>query len=296
MANLSNNKNILIIGEFPVIHKGYADFFNKILKKEKQAHFYLGFLDNKIIKKMTKLEPDIRKISALDCKKIIKSFFPIKKFFTLSGINFEKLIKGINPEKIIILKGDKSESFAGNYLNSGKYKKIVQYYDIRLRWKSGNVTEFKKENSRLSKKELKIHQKFMNEAIKQAKDSKCWWRQVGAVLVKNRKIILKSFNKMMPTDDECYKIGCIRDEIEPGKLPEICSVAHSESIIISVAASEGISLKNATMYVTHFPCPACSKLVALSGIKKMVYSRGSSVFDGERVMKSRGVDIIKISC
>jgi len=50
------------------------------------------------------------------------------------------------------------------------------------------------------------------------------------------------------------------------------------------------------MYVTHFPCPVCAKLIALSGIKKIIYSKGSSVFDGERVMKSRGVEIIKIPC
>lgn len=294
MANLSSNKNILIIGEFPVIHKGYIDFFNKILKKEKKAHFYLGFLDKKIIKEMTKFEPDIRKIPVSDSKKIIEKFLLIKRSFVLNKTNFSKSIKNINPKKIIILKGDKSETFAKDYLNNDRYKKIIQYYDIRLKWQNEKVAEFKKENSRLSKKELKTHQKFMGKALKQAENSKCWWRQVGTVLVKNGKIVLESFNKMMPTDDECYKIGCIRDEIPPGKIPEICSVAHSELIIISTAALEGISLKNTTIYITHFPCPACSKLLALSGIKKLVYSRGSAVFDGERVMKSRGIDIIKI--
>jgi dCMP deaminase len=99
---------------------------------------------------------------------------------------------------------------------------------------------------------------------------------------------------MLPTEDECYKIGCIRDSIEPGKDPEVCSVTHAEASIISLAARDGIPLKNTTLYVTHFPCPACAKLVALAGFKKIVYSRGSSVFDGERVMASRGVDIVKI--
>jgi len=294
MANLSGNRNILIIGEFPVIHKGYINFFNKILKKSKKAHFYLGFLDSKIISKMTKLEPDIRKIPISEIKKIIKAFLPIKKFFIFNKTNFLKLIKNIAPQKIIVFKGDKSENFAKDYLVNNKYRKIIQYYDVRLKWQRKKVAEFKKKSPFISQKELKAYQKFMKEALKEAENSKCWWRQVGVVLVKNRKIILKAFNKMMPSDDECYKIGCVRDDISPGKLPEVCSVAHAEATIIAKAARDGISLKDTIMYVTHFPCPACAKSIALSGIKKLVYSCGSSVFDGERVMKSQAVKIIKI--
>jgi dCMP deaminase len=294
MKKLSNTKNILIIGEFPVIHKGYIDFFNRILRRTKKTCFYLGFLSNKVIKEMMKLEPDIRKIPRKEVKKIINTYLPIKSFFILNKNNFLNLIENTLFQKIIILKGEKSENFANNYLNGIKYKNLIQYYDIRLKWQNSNVTEFKKHNSRLSRKELIRHKKFLKEAFKQAKNSKCWWRQVGAVLVKNESIILKSFNEMMPTDDECYKIGCIRDDIAPGKLSEICSVSHAEASIIAKAACNGISLKNTTMYVSHFPCPACAKLVALSGIKKIIYSQGSAVFDGAKVMKSRKIDIIKI--
>ena len=179
-------------------------------------------------------------------------------------------------------------------MKDDKYKNTLKYYDVRLRWSDDKVQEFKKEASDLSEEGLKEHQKFMNEALKEAEKSKCWWRQVGAVAVKDEKVIFRGFNRMLPTEDECYKIGCIRDSIEPGKDPEICSVTHAEASIISLAANEGVSLKNTILYVTHFPCPACAKLVALAGFKKVVYSRGSSVFDGERVMASRGVDIVKI--
>ncbi len=292
MTNLSNN--ILIIGEFPVIHKGYINFFKKIKQKYRKANIYLGFLSNKIVREMTKLEPDIRKIPSSEVKKIAKVLLPIKKFLILNKENFPEPIKEIFPRKIIIIKGEKSENFAKTYLTDKRYKKIIEYFDIRLKWQDGKVAEFKKTSSSLPEKELKIHQRFMKETFKEAENSKCWWRQVGAVLVKNGKIILRAFNEMMPSDDECYKIGCIRDEIPPGKLSEICSVAHAEVSIVATAAKEGLSLKNTTMYLTHFPCSACSKLVALSGIKKIVYSRGSAVFDGERVLKSRRVEIIKI--
>ncbi|MBU4056463.1 AAA family ATPase, partial [Patescibacteria group bacterium] len=211
---------------------------------------------------------------------------------TEGAVNFSDILKKIKPGKIIILKGDKSEDFAEKYLEN--YKDIIQYFDIRLRWQDSKVQEFKKDVSKIPQKELVKYRKFMAEAEKEAEKSKCWWRQVGAVAVKDGKIIFRGFNKMLPSDDECYKIGCIRDSIAPGKQPEICSVTHAEATIISLAANEGVSLKDTTLYVTHFPCPACAKLVALAGFKKLVYSRGSSVFDGERVMASRGVDIVKI--
>lgn len=290
----SSSKNILIIGEFPVIHKGYINFFKKVLKGFNKAHFYMGFLDKKIINEMTKLEPDIRKIPISEVKKILKAFLPIREFFLFNKKNFPKLIKNINPQKIVILKGEKSENFAKKYLNNKKYKRILQPYDVRLRWPTKRVAEFEKESSNLSQGELNMHKKFMKEAFEEAENSKCWWRQVGAALVKKRKILFRAFNKMMPSDNECYKIGCIRDEIPPGKLSEICSVAHAEAIIIANAACKGISLQDTVIYITHFPCPACAKLIALSGIKKLVYSRGSAVFDGEKVMKNRGIEIIKI--
>lgn len=294
MANLRNKKKILIIGEFPVIHKGYIDFFNNVLRKFQKANFYIGLLDKKIIKEMTTLELDIRSISSKEIKKGLRAYLPIKKFFLLKKDDFLKLIGKINPQKIIIIKGDKSENFSKNYLNNTRYKNITQYYDARLKWPSKRVAKFKKKRTKLSEKELAVHKKFIKKAFEQSENSKCWWRQVGAVLVNNGKILLRSFNEMMPSDDECYKIGCIRDKILPGKLPEICSVAHAESAVIAKAAKEKVGLDNTTLYVTHFPCSACSKLIALSGIKKIVYSQGSAVFDGERIMKSRGVDIIKL--
>ena len=289
-----SKQKILIIGEFSVFHKGYVEFLNKIKKDEESLVFFVGILSDKIIKKLTSLETDIRKVSGGDIKHIINSYLKVEDFFSIEKDNFLEIVRDVEPDKIFILKGDKGENFADKYLTDDRYKNIVKYYDIRLRWSDDKVQEFKKEASDLSERELKKHQKFMSEALKEAERSKCWWRQVGAVAVKDDEVIFRGFNRMLPTEDECYKIGCIRDSIEPGKDPEVCSVTHAEASIISLAACDGVSLKNTILYVTHFPCPACAKLVALAGFKKVVYSRGSSVFDGERVITSKGIDIIKI--
>lgn len=289
-----NKEKILIIGEFPIFHKGYSNFFKLLLEECQGYNFYFGILDDGIIKLLTSLEPDIRKIYFDDIKKILSSYLQAKECFLINENNLKELIGRINPQKIAILEGDKSEEFAKKYLNEDEYKNISEYFDVRLRWSDENVQEFKKDISQISQNELLTHQKFMKKALKETEKSKCWWRQVASVIVKDNEIILKGFNKMLPSEDECYKLGCIRDHIQPGKNPEICSATHSEALVISEAANKGISLNGAILYVTHFPCPACAKLVALSGIKKVIYTRGSSVFDGERVLASRGIEIIKI--
>ncbi len=287
-------EKILILGEFSVFHKGYVEFLNEIKKDKGKLVFFVGILSDEIIKELTSLEPDIRKVSQKDIKQIINTYIPVEEYFSIEKDNFSKIIKVLKPNQVFILKGDKSENFANKYLVDDKYKDIIKYYDVRLRWSDDKVQEFKKEASELPKEELQRHQRFMDEALKEAERSKCWWRQVGAVAVKEGEVVFRGFNRMLPTEDECYKIGCIRDSIEPGKDPEVCSVTHAEASIISLAACEGISLKDTILYVTHFPCPACAKLVALAGFKKIVYARGSSVFDGERVIVSRGIDIVKI--
>ena len=293
MKNMSKQK-ILILGEFTVFHKGYIEFLNEIKKDKESLVFFVGILSDKTIKELTSLEPDIRKVSKEDIKHIIDSYISVEEYFSIKKDNFSQIVRDLEPDRIFILKGDKGENFADKYLTADQYKNIIKYHDIRLRWSDNKVQEFKKEASELPKEELKEHQKFMRDALKEAERSKCWWRQVGAVAVKNGEVIFRGFNRMLPTEDECYKIGCIRDSIEPGKDPEVCSVTHAEASIISLAANDGVSLKDTILYVTHFPCPACAKLVALAGFNKVIYSRGSSVFDGERVMTSRGVDIVKI--
>ncbi len=289
-----SSKNILIVAELPVVHKGYLDAFDKIKRDNPKAHFYLGFLSNQVIKELTSLEPDIRKIPFEDVKKLVGACLPINDFFLVNGSNFSKIIKDKNFRKIIIFKGEKGENFADKYLVSNRYRKLIQFYDVRLRWKSNRVAEFNKKGDKLSTAEIKKHKQIMNKIFRETENSRCFWRQTGAALVKNKKIILTAYNKMMPTDDECYKIGCIRDNIAPGKSSEICSAVHAEASIIAQAAKKGISLEDTTLYASHFPCPTCAKLIALSGIKKVIYSRGHAVFDGSRVMKSKGVKLIKV--
>jgi len=288
-------KKILIIGEFPVFHRGYINFFKETTKEKGNSIFFIGILGPRLIKKLTLFEPDIRKIFLGDAQKIINSYLSVERYFILEENNFLSALNKLNPDKIFILQGEKSEDFYLKYLIGTPFKKNVKLYDIRLKWPSQKVYEAQKKTQDIPREDLGVYRKFLKEAFRESQKSKCWWRQIGAIAVKDGKIIFRAYNKMLPHDDECYKIGCIRDGLAPGKEPEKCSAIHAEMSIVAQAAKEGFSLEGAELYVTHFPCPVCAKIIANSGIKKIIFQSGSSVFDGEKIMLGQGIEIIKIN-
>jgi len=73
---------------------------------------------------------------------------------------------------------------------------------------------------------------------------------------------------------------------------ELATGFHAEVSLIAEAARRGIPLEGADMYVTVFPCPPCSKVVAHSGIKNLYVGGGNSILDAQEVMRAAGVNII----
>jgi len=293
---MAKKKNALIIGEFPVFHKGYINFLKKRAKEESNFNFLIAFLEKKLIEKFTQLEPDIRKIDLTDIKKIINLYLSPKRYFILKEKNWVDTLKKLQPDKIFILRGEKSEDFFKKYLADTSFEKRTKFFNIKLRWPKSKVFEAKKSCKTRKIQNLQVHCRFLKKAKKEAQKSNCWWRQTGAVLVRKGKILLSAYNRMLPEKDECYKVGCVRDKIPPGKDLEICSAIHAEANIIAMAAKQGFSLKDSTIYLTHFPCPVCAKLIALSGIKNLFYEKGSSVFDGGLVLRAFKVKINRLEC
>ena len=102
----------------------------------------------------------------------------------------------------------------------------------------------------------------------------CHRHAVGAVIVKNRRIIATGYNGA-PTDvDNCLERGeCLRDKLKiaSGTRAEMCYAVHGEQNAIAQAAKLGSSVEGATIYVTHQPCTTCTKLIINSGIKRIVF-------------------------
>ena len=115
-------------------------------------------------------------------------------------------------------------------------------------------------------------QNFINIAKEISSASKCVSKQVGAVIVKNGRILSTGYNGTPPGYTNCsthWKGEYTKDHHEWSKTYEI----HAEMNAIIWAAREGISIDGATIYVTLEPCSDCSKNLISSGIKRIVYDK-----------------------
>ena len=102
--------------------------------------------------------------------------------------------------------------------------------------------------------------------------STCLRRQVGAVIVKDKKILATGYNGAPAGLKHCLDIGCLRDKLKipSGERHELCRATHAEQNAIVQAALFGVSINGSTMYSTTQPCVLCTKLIINAGIKKIV--------------------------
>ena len=115
---------------------------------------------------------------------------------------------------------------------------------------------------------------FMDIAHLVKTRSTCTRRQVGAVLVKDKRILSTGYNGSPSACQHCTEIGCLREElgIPSGERHELCRAIHAEQNAIAQAARHGISVLGATMYVTHQPCSICAKVLINAGIVRIIYA------------------------
>jgi dCMP deaminase len=109
-----------------------------------------------------------------------------------------------------------------------------------------------------------------------AKRSTCLRRHVGAVLVKEKRILATGYNGAPAGLRHCEEVGCLRQKtsIPSGERHELCRGLHAEQNAIIQAAYHGISIAGSTLYCTNKPCVICSKMLINAGIKKIIYEQG----------------------
>ena len=120
------------------------------------------------------------------------------------------------------------------------------------------------------------HEYFMRIAVLAATRSTCRRRQVGAVIVKNKKVLATGYNGSPAGLRHCLEIGCLREKmaIPSGQRHELCRAIHAEQNAIIQAATSGISIYGGTLYSTTFPCIMCAKILINSGIKEIYVAEG----------------------
>jgi dCMP deaminase len=138
---------------------------------------------------------------------------------------------------------------------------------------------------------------FMDIADLVAKRSTCLRRQVGAVAVKEKRILATGYNGAPSGIAHCLDVGCLREKegIPSGERHELCRGIHAEQNVIIQAAFHGVSIEGATLYCTNLPCLICSKMLINAGVREIFYRQGYADRLSEDMLMTARVKLTRIS-
>lgn len=134
---------------------------------------------------------------------------------------------------------------------------------------------------------------FMRMAELVATRSTCLRRKVGAVVVKEKRVLTTGYNGAPKGLRHCAEVGCVRLEnhIQSGTRHELCRGVHAEQNAVIQAAYFGVSIKGSTIYTTDFPCVMCAKILVNAGITEIVYKEDYVDELSQKVLDESGVKV-----
>lgn len=278
---MANGEKSIVVAFVPVIHTGYVQFFKKY-----PGTLYL--VSSEIANESIKLERHLRTLDVESIKKAIQALTIFDEVKILTKDSFIEISKSSLP--VVMPDEDISHAIAESYLSG----KGVVFEPVFLRWdKQITLVEHEVPAHRIITQEA-FHKEMIAEANNEKDKSEDWWRQIAALIVKDGKVALKGHNRELPSHRGLDVYGDPRSNFNAGERIDLSLFIHAEAQVIANAAREGISTLGASMYVTTFPCPACAKLIAESGIKKVYYEKGYSLLDAEEILKHYGVELVLV--
>jgi len=158
--------------------------------------------------------------------------------------------------------------------------------------RNGESAVMEDKSSRLSWDEY-----FMEITKLVAMRSTCLRRHVGAIIVKDKKILATGYNGAPTGVDHCTDVGCLREKLDvpSGERHELCRGLHAEQNAIIQAAYHGVTIQGSTLFCTNLPCSICVKMIINAGIKVVVYLDGYADSLSLDLIEKSGVKLIKFS-
>jgi dCMP deaminase len=268
----------------PAIHAGYLKFIKRQVVKD------VFVIDNDMaVDLIPRLERDIRAMSAKEVISLLQGLLKGYKFQVLKKNNVKMVMSSF--KEIIMPNEDVSKKIAQKYFSENQ----VKYIDTFLRWDISNSVKAATPKNDYEVTESQIHRKLMDIAISESRQSSDWWRQVGSLIVKDGKVILSAHNQSSPSENYTVEVfGDPRSNFDAGQNIELSKFIHAEAYLISLAAKKGLSLDGTSIFVSTFPCPVCSKLIANAGIAEVYFKEGYSLLDAEDIFKAKDIKIIRV--
>jgi len=136
---------------------------------------------------------------------------------------------------------------------------------------------------------------FMEITRQVAERATCIRREVGAIVVKDRRILTTGYNGVPVGIRHCVPGNCIREQmkIRSGERHELCRGVHAEQNAIIQGALHGVSVRGGVMYCTNLPCAICAKMIINAGIVEVVYGGVYSDAMSEDLFRESGIKLRK---
>ena len=138
-------------------------------------------------------------------------------------------------------------------------------------------------------------QYFLKIALGVAERSTCLRRHVGAVLVRDKRILATGYNGAPRGVAHCLEVGCLREElgVPSGQRHELCRGVHAEMNTFLQAALHGVAVAGAALYCTSTPCGLCAKMLINAGVSRVVYLGDYPDEFGRSLLEEAGVELVQ---
>ncbi len=262
----------------PVVHAGYLALIEKLTPDR------ILIISDEVANKFDKRRKDIRALRSDQIIFLVKNLFPglvVESFYENSSFQ--------ENEEIHMPVEDISENILANYLKG----KVIVWESVFLRYeskKSMAPEEIKADRvvSRNDPAVSCIITLLGNDAAK----SPDWWRQVSAAVVKEGEVLSICHNRHAPSDVITYALGDPRSNAQKGLYTNVGKAAHAEPLACFLAGVEGC--KDASLFVTTFPCPQCANFLMFTGLKSLYFIEGYSMVNGVEDLRSTGIEVVKV--
>ncbi len=279
---MQKNSNTCLVAYLAAPHAGYLALFRKY------AGAVLWVLGEEIISDFT---PLVRNLPAVKPREAVSMALSLGIFANVQVLTKESLsfVRGF--PRIVMPDEDVSHALAEKHFGGAPVEFDGSW---RLRWDWKATTAHRRPEVETVISHSDLDRTLMHRAASLAQKSPDWWRQIGALLVRDGEVLLAAFNRHMPSEQTAYLMGDPRSNFDAGVHIDASLAAHAEGGIIAEAARRGIPTEGCDMYVTTFPCPPCANYVALAGVRRLFYIEGYSRVEGAASLATFGVEIIRV--
>jgi dCMP deaminase len=272
-----------LLAYVPALHAGYERF----LRKHHDAEELL-LLGQDFASIFPALAKEIRALDAADVAAYLRSGFPGLRIRVVQPAELAAALVG---DTLVVPDEEMMRAIVDTWaLDAGERR--VSYDATFLRWDRKWSLQARPAEYDGSVTADGFAQLLAGLTAIEGNRSSDWWRQVGAAIVRDGRLLEIAHNTHRPTEYAPYIDGDPRNEFHRGIRPDLSTAIHAEAELIGRFARTGRPTLGADIYVSAFPCPPCARLIAAAGLRRCFFRGSYAVLDGDRVLRDAGVEVI----